>query len=290
MAPDARGATDRATGPGDHPLVDGLYAIDRESVWSQFSRSFLLPFRAARLLVARRDLWPYVVVPALVNVVLFVGFVTLFWLNLDTVVGWLWSPPAVEAWYDWLFRLAWYLLLALVGVLSAGLSYVLALLVGGLVAGPFRDALSARSERILLGTDEVPDDGDTLLAGTLRGLASDLLVIGAYCTVMVPVVLLNLVPAVGSVAASLLGTVVSALFLAFEFSSDPLGRRGRGLSERVALIDERRPMALGFGVGTSLLLWIPFLNFLTIPVAVVAGTAMGVVLDEWDRAGDADAP
>lgn len=283
---------DRADRPGDgdtpdpHPILADLRRADGGSAWTRFTSGFTLSFRAVALLKDRPGLWPYVLVPALINAVLFVGAVTLLVLNAGTVVGWVWSPPAVEAWYDWALRIAWYLLVALVVALSVGVSYVLTLLVGGLVAGPFRDALSTRAERILLGTDDLPEDDESFLVGTVRGVVSDLLVIGAYVLVMLPVVLLNLVPAVGSVASSLLGTVVSAFFLAFEFANDPLDRRDRSVGERFALLRERRATAFGFGFGTTFLFWIPLLNFLTIPLAVVGGTAMGIALDEWDRDGE----
>ncbi|PSQ16509.1 hypothetical protein BRD00_11000 [Halobacteriales archaeon QS_8_69_26] len=263
-----------------HPILTDLRRAEGGSTRTRFTTGFSLSYRAFAFLKDRPGLWPYVVVPAAINATLFVVAVVLLALNAERAVGWVWSAPAVEAWYDWLFRLLWYLLLALAVALSVGVSYVLTLLVGGLIAGPFRDALSTRAERILLGTDDLPGDEGSFVVDTVTGVLSDLLVIAAYCAVMLPVVLLNLVPAVGSVVSTLLGSLVSAFFLAFEFSNDPLGRRGRGLRERFGLLRERRATAFGFGFGTTLMLWVPLLNFLTIPLAVVGGTALGIALDE----------
>jgi CysZ protein len=111
-------------------------------------------------------------------------------------------------------------------------------------------------------------------------VATTVLVLALYLLAMLPVVLLNLVPVVGSAAASAVGTVVSTFFLTLEYADFAMARRGYGLTDRLRLLRRHLPTTLGFGLGTALLLYVPVLNLLGMPVAVVGGTVVAVALDE----------
>lgn len=273
-------------GSGVHPMLEAFRHLDRSSGRQRMLQGLSLPLRSARLIATHPSLWPHVVVPALINLALFVGATFLFVSYSGTIVGWLWTAPPVDQWYDWVYRFGWYLLVAVVAILSIGAAYVLTLLAGAIVASPFNEFLSMNTEKILLNRDELPERDESVAWGVLRGIGSSIFVLGSYCVVMLPVLLLNLVPGVGQFVASLVGTVVSAMFLALEYSDAPLDRRGRGLREKFELLEGDRALTFGYGFGTTLVLWVPFVNFATIPIAVVGGTALGIVLDEWERGND----
>jgi CysZ protein len=244
----------------------------------RLGQGMLLPLRSARLLAGAPTLWPFALAPALINVIVFLCVAAVMAWYTPTIVDWIW--PRLDAWSAWYWEVLWYAVAAIVVALVFIFSYLTALLIGSIVASPFNDVLSERSETILMARDQVPEREESLVRGAIRAIVSTLVVMGSYLAVMAPIVLLNLIPGVGSVLATVLGTGVSALFLTLEYADAPLDRRGHDLREKFELLDRHRALSFGFGLGASLLFWIPLLNFVTIPVAVVGGTALAIALSE----------
>ncbi len=267
-------STDSPPDPLFHPLLAGLYAAGGRSAPVRFAHALGLPLRAARFVLGQPRLWPFVAVPALVNVVLFVAGAGLVLAYAGDMLGAVWARPEAAALAGWVLLALWYAAFALVVGLGLVLAYVLVLLAGGIVASPFNDALSERTERVLTGRP-VPQPDAPWWREAARSIASSAAVAGIYVALLAPVLLLNLVPVAGSLAATVLGWGLGAFFLSVEFTEGALARRGLRLRDRLALLRANAASALGFGLGTSLLLWIPLLNFVTIPVAVVAGAALG---------------
>lgn len=278
----------------DSSMVDALDQTHGRSTLALVFQGMLLPLRAFRFLIKHPPLWLYVIIPALINIGLFVGGLWVVFSYAGVILELIWIEPAVEeGWYHWLVTGIWHVLVTLVAVLTVLASYIFMLLVGGIIASPFNDALSRRVEaRILPEHQRREPASSSMIWETLRAIGSSIFILGSYCVIMVPILFLNLVPVIGQAAATFLGAGISSLFLAMEFTDAPLDRRGHGLRRKFELIEGNRAISLGFGLGSSLLLWIPFLNFLTIPIAAVGGTALGIVLVDWERrehtTGDTD--
>lgn len=259
-------------------LLTGVRAARAASPGGRFVRALVLPLRATAFLARQPRLWPLVIVPALINVVLFVGAAAVVVWNADNLLGTFWARPAVDAWYAWGMLALWYLAWFAALLLGLVLAYVVVLLVGGIVASPFNDVLSERTEMLLTGRSEMPQGGTGFWGGVLHSIGSTTAITGLYLALMLPVLLLNVVPGVGSMAATVVGSVVGAFFVALEYADTTFERYGYRLRDKVALLRRHAALAGGFGLGTGLLLWIPFINFLCIPIAVVGGTALALAL------------
>lgn len=275
------------TTPGEdkqsHSLLEQLRGLRNAPIWRRLFGGLALPLRAALFLFRNRSLWTLVVIPALINISLFAGALYFGFSHLGTLAEMIWAEPEVSVWYDWLARILWYVLLGLLGILAVGVTYISVLLVGGIIASPFNDALSERVEQILISDSDSFGRDESFFWSALRAVGSNIFILGSYVVVMIPILLLNLVPVAGQIAATLLGAAVSSLFLAMEYIDGAADRRGRDLRSKFELIENNRTVSFGFGLGASLLFWLPLLNFLTIPIAVAGGTALGIVLDEWER-------
>ena len=110
-------------------------------------------------------------------------------------------------------------------VLTVILSYMGAMMIGGVIASPFNDKLSEETEKILLGDLFCEIDGGSFLPSLLKSMASSAVVAGMYFAIMAPMLLLHLIPGVGSVAYTLIGGVVGGYFVALEYSDTLLERR-----------------------------------------------------------------
>lgn len=244
----------------------------------------MLPLRAARLLARHRVLWGPAVAPALIHAVLLVCAIVLVVSYAGSVVAWLWTPPAGTTLTGTLLLALWYSLYGLIVVAALAVAYATTLLVSGIFASPFNDALSARAEALLEPAPTTHESADRLFwREALDALRSSAVILVLYLVVMGLVLLLNVLPVVGSVAATLVGTGVSAFFLALEFTDATLARHGYRLRDTLRRLRAHAGLTIGFGLSTSLLLWIPLVNVLCVPIAVVGGTALALALQATPR-------
>jgi CysZ protein len=262
-----------------HTLLSDLRAARSAPVIVQWGRGMALPFRAVALLWRNRSLWPWAAAPAMIGLLLFAGVATGAVAYADDLLALWWAQPSGEGIGPGLLRLVWtvlYVVLLVVGVASA---YLTALLLGGIIASPFNDALSVRVEALLDG-EAPPEDDAGMWAAMGRSVVSTAGVTATYVTVAVPVLALNLIPAIGPPVATVLHAGVAAFFLAVEYADVAFARYGLPWRDKLRVLNAHRGLAAGFGLSTSLLMWIPGLNLIVMPIAVVGGTALGRALAE----------
>ncbi len=246
----------------------------------EFLRGFSYVPRGFRLLGAP-GLRRFVVVPVLVNVVVFVG---LFWLGAASFrefLEWLLPDPAATegaSWWEQAFAvilivvqwLLWPLFL-LAGVV---LVFYLFTVIANLIAAPFNGMLSARVEQQANGAlPPAVKDGPRLLLDAVSSVLTEVRKLAYFLTLALPALLLFLVPVV-NVVAPLIWALVGGWILALEYADYPLGNRGIPFTEQRTLVKARRARHLGFGLGVLGMTLIPGLNLLAMPTAVIGGTLL----------------
>jgi CysZ protein len=103
----------------------------------------------------------------------------------------------------------------------------------------------------------------------------------------VPLLILNLVPVIGSPAYAILSMLFTWLIMATDLISFPLSRRRIPFFKRWQVIWAHRWLAMGFGCAVFLMTFIPGLNLLLLPFAAAGGT---VFFAELAQVGDIPAP
>ncbi|MGK7910895.1 MAG: EI24 domain-containing protein [Synechococcus sp.] len=173
---------------------------------------------------------------------------------------------------DWLANVPRWLAVAAEAVGSSAIAiaaiilcYILFLPLVGILSGPFRDAMSMHTEKLVRG--RVTDEGLGLLA-SLWEVAKGL---GLQLGVLVLLVGVSLIlPGVGT-----LPSVAIAIFLTTLDMVDPaLGLRGYSLNRKLGFVRQNLSLLLGFGVVTFIVFTVPILNLLILPVATVGGTLL----------------
>lgn len=237
----------------------------------QLFRGLAYPFRGLSF-ISRHNLWGPCLWPIVINVLLFAALITLTVLYADDLRDLIWAKPMGEAWYDSLLRGLWHALHVLLLLLMLLVDVLAFALLGTVIAGPFLDVLSERTERIL----GIPMRGNGGVRAAVRSVSfalSDLvLILAFYVAVMLPLLLINIIPLVGSVVYAVLSTGFAMLMLALEFSSMPLNRRLVPFSAKWRTIWANKWLALGFGAAVFGVLFVPVLNMVLIPLAGVGGT------------------
>ncbi len=220
--------------------------------------------RAAGWLTVRRDLWPLVLLPALLAALgLGIGLLA-FWPAAARLLSLVWAEPSGALDVAWTAaRVGLYLLLL----------FASAVALPSVVAAPVCDRLSARVEALELG-EALEGGGPARMAieaaVALWHAAARVAILAAGHLLLLA---LLLVPGTGAVypAAAFLW---SAVWLAFEQLDVAMSRHLHGFGEVRAALRAVRPLSLGLGGVLAALLLVPLANLLVLPVGAVAGTLL----------------
>jgi len=240
------------------------------STAGRFVSGFRAPFASFGFVGRHPGLLRYIVIPFLINLLVFSLVV---WLGLDffsAVVAE--RLPQGDAWY-WVTL--YYLLWVLAFALTAVAVFFTFTVVGNLIASPFNELLSERTEELLTGT--VTDAPFSLVAfgrDAVTSLLDELKKLAVFVTVMLVLLLFNLIPGFGSAVYAVLATAVTLYFLSVEYLSFVMTRKRLGFREQRRFIAGRKRLMLGFSCGVLLLLAIPLMQLLCIPMAVIGATRL----------------
>jgi CysZ protein len=235
-----------------------------------FSRGFFAPFRSVRILRHNPRLIQYILIPFMINTIVFSAAV---YLGLDffggTVVEYI---PQGEGWY-WAL-LYWFLWVVAV-LLTAVLVFFSFTVVGNLLASPFNELLSERTEEVLSGAvNDEPFTVGRFLRDAWQTILMEAKKMWIFVVIMVFILPLNLLPGVGNSLYTILAVSLTLFFLCFEYLGFVLVRKRQFFREQKNYIFARKFLMLGFACGVMALLAIPFFQLLCIPLAVIGVTRL----------------
>lgn len=225
-------------------------------------------------------MWPGIVPALIVFAVYLVGIIALV-LNVDGLVK-LTDPLLADL--DQSLRL---LVQAFVGIALLGLALVLFVFtftaVTLAVGDPFYERIWRKTESLVGEAPAELSVGFWTRFG--RSLADTLRLLLLTIVVSVGVLLIGLIPVVGTVTGAVLGALVGGWFLTLELCGFAFESRGLRLRDRRHALGARRARTLGFGVATYLLFLVPFLAIVVMPAAVAGATLLS-----RDALGEPTAP
>ena len=230
---------------------------------------FFSPWHGARFLLRHPQMIPLTIIPIVINVILFSVF---FLLGLKYFGDWLNRLlPQSEAWY-WTF-LSFFLaiVLALVLLLIIVLTFTA---VANILASPFNDALSSKTEALITGRPEAPFSFRAALREAGRTIVEELKKIVFFLAVLVGLLLLHLLPLLGSFLYTIAFTLFTILWLGLNFLDYALARHNYRLGGKLKFVRLNLRPVLGYGLGVFAGLLIPVFNLVFIPLAVVGGTIL----------------
>lgn len=218
-------------------------------------------------LITQQGIRPFVVVPLLINILLFAGGIWLAQSQLDY-----WMERLLPNWLSWLEWLLW----PLFAILIVFVIFYVFSIMANLIAAPFNSLLAERVEARLHGRP-VPEFAGFksipgLIGRTFNSELSKLWYMGKW---FVLVLIITLVPGV-NVMAPIAWTIFGAWMLAIEYADYPMGNHNLFFKDELPLLKKHRPAALGFGWLLSILTVIPFVNFLVMPAGIAGATAFWV--------------
>lgn len=226
------------------------------------------PFKALGFLASHPRLWWPAITPFFINLGLFIIF---FWLTYTRFEGWVRALlPVGEGWW---WQALFYLLLVVAVLLLLIVEVYLFAVVGRIVAAPFLEILTRRVES--LAKPQAPQPPEMGIWQSMkRALAQESKRVLLYLAIMLPLLLLNLIPGLGSLLYGGLAWLITSFFLAGEFLDFPLERRGYSLGAKMRYTFRLGATSLFFGAAVFFLGLVPVLNLALLPLAAVGGTLL----------------
>jgi CysZ protein len=237
---------------------------------ASFTRGFSYSLRAARFFGHKPQLLKYLIIPFLINLLVFT--ITVYF-GLDLFQGMFEIyAPSTEIWYGIiLYYLAWTIALLLTTVVV----FFSFTVFGNLIASPFNELLSERTEALIVGAQP----GECFsLRRFWKDSKSAIIVEIKKITVFVICMLLlfgiNFIPGIGSLIYAVLAPALTLFFLVVEYMAFVLMRKQLSFTAQRRYIFKRPVLMIGFACGIFCLLAIPFVQFFCIPLAVVGATLL----------------
>lgn len=208
-------------------------------------------------LLSRPELRKYLLIPVLINLVL---YTTAFAVSYYSIAGLI--QHLIPGWLHWLSWVLWPLFF----VSFAIVAFFTFTLLANLIAAPYYSTLSIKTLQLLTGDavsqEELP--WNVVFTGELKR-------VGYLCIRILPLLLLFLIPVVNLIAP-LLWALFAAWGAAMEFMAYPLENRGLAFDGQKQFLQQTRLGSLSFGAAVGLGLSIPLLNLLITQAAVIGAT------------------
>ena len=221
-------------------------------------------------LLGHPRLRPFVIVPLVVNVLIFGSLIgwglsaLITWIN-----GWMaWLP-------DWLSPIEW-ILWPLIGIAIALVTGYAFTAVALLIASPFNALLAEKAEELIRGRPVPGLEGfGAALMSVPRGMVRELTKLLHYLPMALFVLLVSVVPALNALAP-LLWFLLGAWMMSLQFADYPMDNHQYSFRDVRRAVAERRLSSLGFGGLVAACAGIPIVNFFVVPAAVVGATILYV--------------
>lgn len=208
-------------------------------------------------LLSRRELRQFVVIPVLINIVVY---------SIALVLGFYYITDLIHQFIpEWLLWLSWILWpLFFISFFIAG--FFTFTILANLIAAPFYGKLSAKTLSIITGQlRAVKEQPPTKVLLAELGRA------GYMLSRALPLLVLSVIPGI-NVIAPFLWALLGAWGCALEYLAYPLENDGVLFAEQKQLAKTVRLGALSFGGITMLGLTLPILNIIVAPAAVIGAT------------------
>jgi len=220
-------------------------------------------------LIHQPGLRRYVILPVIINVVVFIALIVGGFSYLDS-----WLTSSLAGLPEWLGFLSWLMWILFV-LLAAAFLFVFFTLIANIIASPFNAILSIRVEERLKGASDVSVSASSLLMVLPRAVAREFSKLLYYLPRLVGLFILTVIPGANLLAPPL-WLMFGSWMMSVQYTDYAADNNGVGFSELRRRLSNDRINSFGFGIVVYLMMLIPLLNLVLIPAAVAAGTVFWV--------------
>lgn len=222
--------------------------------------------RASQLIISK-PLRPFVLVPLLINLLLFIVLTTLLVQGFEGAIDWLLGM--LPGWMSFVSGILWGLF-AIILVVVYGYSFSM---ITNIVAAPFYGTLAARAEAQITGKAPADEPLRQMIPRTLRREMVKLFYFLCWgSSIMVLCLILSFIPLL-NLLVPVIGVAWGAWSMAIQYVDYSADNHQLSFAELRRRLREHAYTSYGTGGLVMLGTMVPILNILIMPVAVVAGTS-----------------
>ena len=232
-------------------------------------------YRKAHIFIGKHRLWKWILIPGLLYMILFTIGLYVFWISADTAVSHLSKISGVDHWLHQQHSAAWSFILIMVGIMVRLIMmffyFSLFKYIFLILGSPIFSYLSEKTESIIEGREFVFSSA-VFYHDIRRGILLALRNCGWQTVYTIFILLLSLIPLIGSIAPVISGLVecYSYGFSMLDYSCE---RHKMSPSASINFISQRRGLAIGNGLVFYMMHFIPFVGWVLAPsYALVAAT------------------
>lgn len=218
-------------------------------------------------LLMQASLLPFVIWPIVINLVMMIGLIWLFFANIGTWLDWM-----LPDWLEWLS----FLLIPLIFLMILVIFYFTFTALANFIAAPFNALLAEKVEQQLTGQTPNTLPFNQLLNDVPRMLKREWQKITYSIPRLIALFVLSFVPVLGQTVIPILTFMFGSWLLAIQYCDYPFDNHRISFSRMRNALSQQRLMNFSFGALVSLFTFIPFINLLVMPVAVCGAAAMWV--------------
>lgn len=236
-------------------------------VQGSIKRSGFSYFLQGFSLITTKGVKRFVIVPLLINLLIFAGAFYHLYLTLDQWVTAI-ADYLPDGW-DWITAFIGPLLLFFF-LLFYSLAFTT---IANWIAAPFNGLLSERVEAKLTGKELPPQSMWLLLKEVPRTLAREFVKLSYYLPRAIVFFLVYwFVPVIGQICWFLF----LAWMMAVQYIDYPFDNHKIGFNQMKVALRERKVLSFGFGIGSAIFAMVPILNLVVVPVSICGATALWV--------------
>jgi CysZ protein len=236
---------------------------------SDFAYGFFYPFRCIPLFFKKPKLILFSIVPVLINLLIYgtIFYFTFLWIyNTSSSITGANNPDAL--FYQELLHI---LVLFTTVILLLVICYFFFITIGGIISAPFNELLSVIVEEELTKIKVVNPRG--FFADSWMSIKAEVVKLGFYLSISIPLFLLNFIPVVGFIF-DILNIIFSSFYNALDFLDIPMTRREIKLRQKIRITNSGGMLSYGFGAIAFIIMFVPIINVLLKPLLVVSGTLL----------------
>lgn len=218
-------------------------------------------------LLMQRKLMPFVIFPVLINTVVMIGLIWLFFANIGGLLD-----AMLPSWLEWLS----FVLIPMIFLMILVIFYFAFTTLANFIAAPFNALLAEKVEQQLTGENLTEMSFSELMKDVPRMLKREWQKMWYSIPRLIALFLLGFVPVLGQTVVPVLTFIFGAWLLAIQYCDYPFDNHKISFARMRNALAEKRTMNFTFGALVSLFTMVPFLNLVAMPVAVCGAAAMWV--------------
>lgn len=212
----------------------------------------------------------FILIPLIINIILFVGMIVFAKHYFNMFVGWIDSFLP-----SWLYFLNWLLWIIFASAIYLVIVYTFVIF-ANMIGSPFNSFLAEKVETLVRYDKAFAEAGVTdFIKDVPRTLKRELRKLVYYLPLVCLFLIFFIVPVI-HVFAGILWFLFSAWMLAIQYLDYPYDNHKVPFKEMKQALGKRRLLALSFGGMSLLVSLIPIVNFVVMPVSVIGATLMWV--------------